>query len=84
MTKGSGPNSTPPLNGGDGIPETTVNMKQKRTKQCCTTNILFEKKNLGIFYFFVFEYTGRVRLQEKLNEAWMEMFHEIQKLQFLR
>ena len=82
MTKRSGPNSTPPLNGVDGIPETTVNRQSYVVLQID----LFENENLRIFLFFFifFEYTWRVISQEKKIEAWMEMFNEIQKLQFWR
>ena len=49
MTKGSGPNSTPPLNGVDGIPETTVKRKTKKDKAMFRHIDLFENENLSIF-----------------------------------
>ena len=67
MTIGSGPNSTPPLSGGDGIPGTKLKKTREKQNMLRYRGIVFKKQRWRSRYSLAVV-TGNVAWMEKLDE----------------
>ena len=72
MTKGSGPNITPPLNGGDGIPETTVKQELgKRQSYVVPQTDLLEKEKIYVYFVLFLNIHGELyRRRKQMRLGW--------------